>query len=739
MRRLGFRDKALGWVVSSLVILCLGMALPLAQTSVALAESPENAEELLVPTDQDLSTSTDNAPVQGVGAPRSLTRSIDAPGAASAQGFVIALDAGHGGPDSGAVGSGLQEKRCCLIIAKAARDRLVNVYHANVYMTREDDHDVELIDRVTNSVNAGADVFVSLHINASGPQANGTEVWYPNSSGFWKAEANHRGKALSQNILNEITGRFGTSNRGVLTRDYPADAGKSYPDGSRMDYYSVIRNSRLYGIPGVIVEHAFISNPKDVAILADDENLRKMGEADADAIAWTYGFSQYNNWFSTSYGEKYSGFYGAWVQGAGGWQVMRNGSPVTSEWVMYRGEWYYLDESGIAATGWRTIDGTRRHFSEGGAASTGWFNDVETGARYLFSNEATPVTGWHKVGGSWYYMDPETCEMATGAHKIGSFSYWLDPETGAMHAGGWGHDKGRDVWYLADGNGALQTGWHKVGGSWYYMDPETCEMATGAHKIGSFSYWLDPETGAMHAGGWGHDKGRDVWYLADGNGALRTGWHKVGGSWYYMDPETCEMATGLLSWDGYVWPLGPDGAWDGRKLEAQNAGEPIMGASRVSAETMADAFNQVNGEFPSIYSSKGTQSINEFCEIIESCAQKEGVRAEVVFAQAMVETGWLRFGGDVKPEQCNFAGIGAVGNQGEGNSFPDVETGIMAQVQHLKAYASTDELNTSCVDPRFHLVTRGIAPNIQDLTGRWATSEAYANSILSVMRAHLGM
>ena len=58
----------------------------------------------------------------------------------------------------------------------------------------------------------------------------------------------------------------------------------------------------------------------------------------------------------------------------------------------------------------------------------------------------------------------------------------------------------------------------------------------------------------------------------------------------------------------------------------------------------------------------------------------------------MVETGWLRFGGNVKPEQYNFCGLGSTAQDDPGESFKDVRTGIRAQVQHLKAYACSDSL-----------------------------------------------
>ena len=57
-----------------------------------------------------------------------------------------------------------------------------------------------------------------------------------------------------------------------------------------------------------------------------------------------------------------------------------------------------------------------------------------------------------------------------------------------------------------------------------------------------------------------------------------------------------------------------------------------------------------------------------------------------------METGFLRFGGDVKKEQYNFAGLGATGNGASGNGFKSIRIGIRAQVQHLKAYASKENL-----------------------------------------------
>ena len=109
----------------------------------------------------------------------------------------------------------------------------------------------------------------------------------------------------------------------------------------------------------------------------------------------------------------------------------------------------------------------------------------------------------------------------------------------------------------------------------------------------------------------------------------------------------------------------------------------------------------------------------------------------------MKETGWLQFGGIVDANQCNFAGIGALDGNDKGKcaSFNNVREGVRAQIQHLKAYASTETLDNSQVDPRFHLVTRGSAPYVEWLGIQenpnhvgWATGRNYGYNIVTMIK-----
>lgn len=163
----------------------------------------------------------------------------------------------------------------------------------------------------------------------------------------------------------------------------------------------------------------------------------------------------------------------------------------------------------------------------------------------------------------------------------------------------------------------------------------------------------------------------------------------------------------------------------------------IMGTSNTSVDQMVRYYRS-KASYPSFYESSDAPTLEAFCQIYyEECAQ-EGVKAEVAFAQAMKETGFLKYGGDVKIEQFNFAGLGATGGGVPGNSFSSVRIGIRAQVQHLKAYATEESLNNECVDPRYKYVDKGCAPYVEWLGIQenpehkgWATSPGYGYSIVN--------
>lgn len=180
----------------------------------------------------------------------------------------------------------------------------------------------------------------------------------------------------------------------------------------------------------------------------------------------------------------------------------------------------------------------------------------------------------------------------------------------------------------------------------------------------------------------------------------------------------------------------------------------IMGTSQTNVAQMVryykanasgyDTFKaRYEGKYDGSLAKGGASTIERFAQIFYEEANAEGVKAEVAFTQCMKETGFLKYGGDVLPNQYNFAGIGATGAV-HGAKFKDVRTGIRAQIQHLKAYASTSPLNNACVDPRFNLVTRNTAPYVEWLGIKenpngygWASAKNYGYDIVGMVKVLL--
>lgn len=120
----------------------------------------------------------------------------------------------------------------------------------------------------------------------------------------------------------------------------------------------------------------------------------------------------------------------------------------------------------------------------------------------------------------------------------------------------------------------------------------------------------------------------------------------------------------------------------------------------------------------------------------------EDVRGDIAAAQAMLETGNLTFKGSaVTPDQNNFCGLGVTSNGMKGCSFKTLRDGVRAQIQHLKAYASREELVNGCVDPRYAYVEKGCAPYVEWLGQKenpkgkgWASGAKYGDKIKEILR-----
>ena len=161
----------------------------------------------------------------------------------------------------------------------------------------------------------------------------------------------------------------------------------------------------------------------------------------------------------------------------------------------------------------------------------------------------------------------------------------------------------------------------------------------------------------------------------------------------------------------------------------------IMGKAKATADQMKSYLKKKNPSVP--------QSVLDMVPLYLSEGEAEGVRGDIAFAQSCLETGNFTFSGSaVTLPQNNFCGLGVTQRGKTGLSFETAQLGIRAQIQHLKAYASTDKLRNERIDPRFRYVKRGCAPYVEWLGQKenpqgkgWAAGEKYGEKILSILKA----
>ncbi len=210
---------------------------------------------------------------------------------------VVVLDPGH---DSVHIGTynddGVREEVLNLKIANYCKDALEKYPGVAVYLTRTDDecpfhgtYEPECLEnRVEYAESIGATLFVSLHVNwSSDSSIHGVDMYVPNEN--YSEELCAESRELADCIMAQLND-LGLEYEKVYSMD---SSDRTYPDGSAGDYWSVVYNSKLAGFPGIIVEHAFLSNPSDYEnFLSTDEELKRLGEADARGIADFLGLNQ---------------------------------------------------------------------------------------------------------------------------------------------------------------------------------------------------------------------------------------------------------------------------------------------------------------------------------------------------------------------------------------------------------------------------------------------------------------
>ena len=807
-----------------------------AQISNPDSSSDNEIVEDVVSFDEEGNQISENSIEEAIAAQQAdSTKSRAVASDAKTKNVVVVLDPGHDATHAGAIGvNGLREEVLTLKIARYCKEELQQYSGVTVYMTRESEacpnpgtsSTNDNAKRVAYAKSVGANVYVSIHMNSGASRAHGAEVYYPNSN--YRSDIGAEGNKLASKVLEQLVA-LGLYNRGVKIEN--SGTGDTYADGSLADKFGVIRGSKNAGFPGIIIEHAFITNSSDAAFLSNENNLKRLGQADAAGIVNYFGLTK-----------------GTWIQDSTGWWFRNaDGTYPANQWAYINGAWYHFNAAGYRENGWITLNGVRFYLEADGRMVTGWKQMEETW--YYFDGSGAMRTGWLQLGSTWYWLDNDG-KMVTGWKSFGRYWYYLGP-SGNMYVGNcsidgkryqfcdtgyvvdsWIYQDGiwyycnsdrtyakgfkqiggatyyfndkeqmvtgwqniNDSWYYFEGSGVMKTGWLLLNNTWYWLEndgkmktgwksfgnvryyfEQSGSMVTGVRTIdgqkydfgadgvcknvqsgwnlenedwyyiidgspkkgwlllGNTWYYLDSSTGIMRTG-WVNVNNQ--WYYMDSNGAMLTGYQKIENQWYYFNKSLKKIPNGALSYTGVTSIMGNSTVGQDRVTVVEKMVAHYMTSGKLYP---SNALNGV-GELGVI---GGAPDIVTFCEIIYDEAVFENVRPEILYAQIMLETGYLQYGGDVEINQFNFGGLGATGNGLKGNSFRDVRTGIKAQVQHLKAYASAEPLKaTQIVDERFKYVTRNTAPYVEWLgikenpAGKgWAASAGYGFNLMKIVNS----
>lgn len=200
---------------------------------------------------------------------------------------VIVIDPGHGGKNLGGQYEDYTEKEMTLITAKAMKEELEKYEGITVYLTRTGDEELSLEERCAFAASVNADFLFCLHYNLS---ANhnlfGAETWI---SAF--GEQYSRGYAFAS-IEIGLLQEAGLYSRGIKTR----------LNEEGLDYYGIIRHSREFNMPCVLIEHCHLDHENDKPFYDHKDKLEAFGRLDADAVARYYGLR------SDILGKDYSGY-----------------------------------------------------------------------------------------------------------------------------------------------------------------------------------------------------------------------------------------------------------------------------------------------------------------------------------------------------------------------------------------------------------------------------------------------
>lgn len=214
----------------------------------------------------------------------------------SSKKFIVAIDAGHGGEDAGAIGyRRLQEADVTLAIAKKLKNQLDQIPGVSALLTRSGDYFIPLRKRIGLARSYQADLFVSIHCNASrNHDATGTEIYFLSLTGATdEASRSLAEKENAADLVGGVAPDTGDDLLSILfdlrqndTVRRSSELAEILIDAVSLDTRLTNRGVKQAGfvvlkapeIPSVLVETAFITNPREAAILKDAQFQTKFAE-----------------------------------------------------------------------------------------------------------------------------------------------------------------------------------------------------------------------------------------------------------------------------------------------------------------------------------------------------------------------------------------------------------------------------------------------------------------------------
>ena len=476
--------------------------------------------------------------------------------AKAADDFVIVLDPGHDATHVGARGYGLKEEELNMKIALSCKAELEKYDGVKVYLTHPTiDCGLPgsstrecLYSRPDYAKSVGASLYVSLHNNA-GMDTSGHEVYYPNAN--YIPEFNVEGAALAQCISDKLSD-IGINDRGIHTRDSNGDEDDEnnwYDDGSRADYYAVIRGSKKNGFIGLIVEHAYISNANDASLLGDDNMLALMGQADAQGIAEYYGFAKKSGlrignddiWHMYSDGDIVSDYTGM-AENEYGWWMLTDGS-------------INFDYTGMAENqyGWWYISNGALDLSYTGMAENeyGW---------WYMSNGVLDLsyTGMALNQYGWWYMSNGALDLSYTGMALNQYGWWymnngivdLSYTGMAENEYGW--------WYMSNGAVDLSyTGMAENEYGWWYMSNGALDLSYTGMALNQYGWWY-MSNGALDLNYTGMARNEYGWWYIN-KGLLDSEYTGIAsneyGEWYFVDGVIAYDYSGEIEADGHTYVI----------------------------------------------------------------------------------------------------------------------------------------------------------------------------------------